>query len=716
MNQESLLITDDLRDLWLFLRRKWKLMLQITLWCVFLALLLVLILPPRYRAEMLIIVDPRKTHVTNIEDVISDLPPTSDVIRSEMDIIQSRAVIDRVIAKLGLMEDLDYAPRPSLVRSALAFIGLDSDVDESARTVEEKLSEVAEAVKKRLSVDNDGRSVSIELKYRDGDPERAARIVNAIANEYLASQLDIKYNEAQRVNAWLEKRLEALRDEVRAREKAVEDFKEANNLISSGDETVVQQQLTELNKKLSEARAERFQAEARLSSIQGLARAELETSAEVIASPLIQKLKEQEAEVRRKEAELENRYGNLHPTIKNVRNELAGIRGKINEEIKKIVDGVKNSFEVADRKVASLEKEIKELEGKTGEGNQAMVTLRQLSREAAASRSLYEGFLERSKQITEQMSMQKQDARIVAPAAVPLKPYFPNALLFLAAGAALGAVAGFIISMLLEYMDRGFRSVREIEAMFDVTGIGLTPLAESSPGMLLPDYVMQKPLSTYAEAVRSIRAAIHFADVDSPPKVIMVTSALPGEGKSFFSASLARILAMSGSRVVLIEADMRRPVMADMLKLDKKKPDLAMVLAHTAKLEEAVQRDKSGADVIISRDNNPHPQDLLGSRQMHLLVEILRLKYDMVIIDTPPVMALSDATIVAANAADATIFTVRWASTPREVVGECLSKLKSLNVKLAGVVLTQVDLDKQKDYGHGDVGSYYGLYKQYFKN
>jgi succinoglycan biosynthesis transport protein ExoP len=265
-------------------------------------------------------------------------------------------------------------------------------------------------------------------------------------------------------------------------------------------------------------------------------------------------------------------------------------------------------------------------------------------------------------------------------------------------------------------MDRGFRSIREIEEMFDIPGMGLTPIAEAAEGKLLTDYILEKPLSSYAESIRAIRAAIHFSNVDEPPKVIMVTSALPGEGKTFFSASLARILAMSGAKVVLLEADMRRPMMADMLRLDKNKPDLAMVLAHTAKFEDAIQRDASGADVIIARSNTPHPQDLLGSRQMHLLVEIMRVKYDMVIIDTPPVMALSDATIVAANAADATIFTVRWASTPREVVGECLARLKTLNVKLAGVVLTQVDLSKQKDYGHGDFGAYYGLYKQYFND
>lgn len=714
MEQQNPFMTDDLHDLWLFLRRKWKLMLQVTLGCVWIALMLALFLPPRYRAEMMIIVDPRKTHITNIEDVISDLQPTSDVIRSEVDIIQSRAVIDRAIKSLGLMEDPDYAPKPSTMEKLFSLLRISEE--ETPQSEEEKLSKVAEIVKKRLSAENDGRSVSINLAYRDENAERAARIANAIANEYLLNQLDIKYNEAQRVNAWLNKRMENLRNEVKQKEKAVEDFKAANNLIGIGDETITQQQLSELNKKLSEARAERFQAEARLNSIKGLSRAELETSPEIIGSDLIKRLKEQEAEVRRKEAELENRYGNLHPTIKNVRNELSGIRGKISEEIHKIVEGVKNTYEVADRKVASLEKEIKDLEEKTGEGNQAMVTLRQLTREAAASRSLYEGFLERSKQIAEQMSLQKQDARIVAPATTPLKPYFPNKLLFLAFGLAGGSVLGFLIAMLLEYMDRGFRSVRDIEIMFDVPGIGLTPVAEAGEGMLLPDYVLQKPLSTYAEAVRSIRAAIHFSNVDSPPKVIMVTSALPGEGKSFFSASLARIMAMSGSKVILIEADMRRPVMADMLKLDKNKPDLAMVLGHVAKLEDAVQRDDSGADVIISRDNIPHPQDMLGSRQMHLLVEVLRLKYDMVIIDTPPVMALSDATIVAANAADATLFTVRWASTPRDVVGECIARLKSLNIKIAGVILTQVDLNKQKDYGHGDFGSYYGLYKKYFND
>ncbi|MDD5585352.1 MAG: polysaccharide biosynthesis tyrosine autokinase [Alphaproteobacteria bacterium] len=714
MKQDSLLMTDDLRDLWLFLHRKWKLIIQITLGVLWVALMLALFLPARFRAETVIIIDPRKTHATNIEDVVSTLQPNSDAIRSEIDIIMSRAIIDPVIAGQDLAGDPDYRPGPSLMRKVFGYFGL--GIEDPAKIESEKLSKLANKLLKNLDAENDGRSLSIIVSYRDQVSERAAKIVNAVANEYLNNQLDVKYDAGRRVNMWLEKRMEALRNEVRAKEKAVEDFKSANNLIGSGDETVTQQQLGELNKKLSEARTERFQAEAKLKSISGIERGKLETSSVVLSSDLIQKLRQQEAEVLRKAAEFENRYGPLHPTIINARNELREIRGKIGEEIQKVSQAMKNDFDIAERKVASLESEMANLEGKTGEGNQAMVALRQLQREASASRSLYEGFMERSKQIAEQMSLQKPDARIVAPAAIPLKPYFPDLPIFLALGLALGAVIGFLVAFVLEYMDRGFRSTREIEELYGVTGIGLTPLAEVTEGVLLHDYILEKPLSSYAESVRAIRTAIHFSNVDTPPKVIMITSALPGEGKTFFSASLARVMAMSGTKVVLIEADMRRPVMADMLKLDKKKPDLAMVLAHDATYDQAIQKDKSGADVIIARDNTPHPQDLLGSKQMQLLIEIMRLKYDMVIIDTPPLMALSDATVIAAKVADTTIFTVRWATTPREVVGECLNKLKGFNVNLAGVVLTQVDLTKQKHYGHGDFGAYYGRYKHYYKD
>lgn len=719
MNQEQILMMTDVREIWLFGRRNARFIGLVTACVAAIALVLALVLPPHFVGETVVMLDPRKTQVSGIESVISHLPADNAAIRSEIDIIRSRSVIDRIIDQLGLMSDKRF--NPSLgTASWLGHFFTSSKPEDVVRQDSENRTVVANKLLKNLDVENDGRSYSISIRYQDRDPEMSARVANAFADQYLVDQLEVKYDATQRANAWLSKRLDELRGKVSQSEKAVEDYRNANHLIGvnmagGGEETITQQQLSELNIQLLQAQAERSQTEARLTAVKSLSHSQLETASIVIASPLIQQLKQQQAEVRRKVADLATRYGDRHPMMIDAKNELAGIGDKINEEIVKIVAGLQNDYDIAKGKVDSLNKELTGLTAKTGEGNQAMVTLHQLERESAADRSLYEGLLNRFKQVTEEQDLQIADARIIAHADIPLKPSFPKLWVFLALGIMLGLVAGFTVALVLEYLDRGIRSLSMAEKAFGVSGLGIVPSAATAEGQLPSDYVMKKPLSVYAESIRSIRAAIHFSNVDQPPKVIMITSSFPGEGKTMFSASFARLLAQSGSKVLLIDADMRRPRIHSILSLDKSKPDLAKVLAQEATLEEAIQRDVSGADVLIAHTRPPNPQDLVGSHQMEKLLAAARKKYDMVIVDTPPVIALTDAALIA-KMVDTTVYLARWAATPREVIGEGLKQLAKFNVKVAGLVLTQVDLQDRKRYGYDDYGFYHGQYKNYYTN
>ncbi len=714
MDQDKLFLMSDLRDVWLFARRNGSLMGAVTAGVTVFALLLALLLPPRYEGEAVVMLDQRRTQVTHVEAVVSALRPGQAAVRSEVNVIRARAVVDRVIDQLNLLQDRDF-------NASLSFGGWlrrlfsGRHPEAKARRESEDRTRVAEKLLKNLGVENDGRSVTIAITYRDRRAPRAAKIANAFADQYLVDQLEVKYDASKRANAWLARRLESLRGEVRVKEKAVEDFKIAHKLVNVGDETITEKQLTAINAQLVQARAERSQALARLEGVKGLDDARLATASVVLASGFIAQLKQQETGLRRQEADLGARYGNRHPKMIDLRNELRTVREKIREEIRKIVAGLQNDHDIADGKVRTLEKELARIEALAGAGNQAMVTLRQLQREAAAARGLYEGFLNRSKQIREQQDLQMADARIISRAAIPDKPYFPDILVFLIGGAFLGAVAGFMTAWVIETLDRGIRALGTIEQSFNLPALGLVPVAATAEGQLPTDYVLEKPLSAYAEALRSIRTAIHFSNVDHPPKVIVATSSLPGEGKTVFSASLARLLAKSGGAVLLIDADMRRPRLYSMLSLDKDKPDLARVLAGDVPLQKALQKDASGADVLIAHAKTPNPQDLLNSRQMGKLLNEARKRYDMVIIDTPPIMAVADAAH-AARHADALVFVVRWAATPRDVVDEALKQFGSFNIKVAGAVLTQVDLNRQKQYGYGDYGYYYGHYKKYYAN
>lgn len=707
----ALVAFSDLRELYLLLRRRMRLLVTITVATAFFALVLSFILPSRYSAETVIMLDPRKTRVTSME-VVSGLTPDVASVRTEVDIIQARTVVDRVIKRLDLLNDPEF--NKDLGGFFSQLFGREAPAENE---VAEQRSKIAKVLLQNLNVANDGRSYSIALSYSDKDPAVAAKVANAFADEYLVDQLEAKYDMTQRATTWLAGRLEQMRDEVQLAEKAVEDYKTKNNLVGVGEETITQQQLVAINSQLVAARAELSQAVAKLTSTEALVngKGNLEAATTVLSSPLIQSLKTQEAEVGRKAAELAGRYGDRHPTIINARAELRDIRAKISEEVQKIVQGMRNEVDIQKAKVESLDKELAGAEGRTGAGDQAMVMLRQLQREAAASRSLYEGFLNRYKQVAEQQDLQVADARIIARAEAPLKPYFPNKLLFLILGTLLGGIGGFITILLLEYFDRGFRGQTEIERVAGVSGIGMIPalkdLGDSGP----EDYVLAKPLSAYAESLRTVRTAIHFSNVDAPPKVVMVTSSVPGEGKTTFCVSMGRTLAKGGNKVLLIDADMRRPRVRSQSGATTSKPDLAQILAGEASAAAAIQKDTSGMDMIIAHTKTPNPQDLLASHQMERLLESLRPNYDLILIDTPPVMAVADAAMVA-KVADTSLYLVRWATTPREVVLQGLKLLRSFNIRLAGVVLTQVDLDQQAQYGYGDYGTYYGRYKEYYTN
>ncbi len=713
VEQDDFISSGELHKIWFFVRRNAMLIGRILLATIVVAMLIAFLSTPRYVSEAVVMMDSRKTRVTNMEAVVSNLALDTSAVRSEIDIIESRAVIDRVQKQLKLNEDPDFNSNLRGLGWLARLIPWKRNAEDAAGNENAERTLIADKLKKNLEIDNDGRSYSIVIRFRDTDPVRAAKIANAFADQYLVDQLEVKFDTSQRANEWLGKRLETLREELRISEKAVEDFRQAHNLVGADEETITKKQLNDISTQLIQARAELSQAEARQKTIANL-KQNGKTASVVMTSPLIQQLKGQLAEVRRKEADLSARYGNRHPTMINVHNELRDISAKVEEETQKILSGADSDLDIARSKVKGLEDGMAALKSQTGEGDQAMVALRQLRREADANKTLYESFLSRFKQIAEQQDFQMADARIVAKAEPALRAYYPNPVIFFALSLVLGTMLGFGVALILEYMERGFRDLNSLETHLGVAGLGIVPLIDC--GDQLPtDYVLDKPLSVYAEAIRGVRTAVHFSNVDTPPRVMMITSSLPGEGKTIFSMSFGRVMAKSGARVLLIDADMRRPRVHSVLGLDKSKPDLARILSGEVQLEDAVQRDASGMDVIIARAKTPNPHDLLASKQMERLLAVARERYDIVVVDTPPVIAVSDSAVVS-KLVDTTVYLVRWTSTPREVVMQGIKRLTDYNVKVAGVVLNQVNLEEQKQYGYGDYGYYYGKYKDYYTN
>ncbi len=726
----------DIREMLGMLRRRRALILGCMLVLTTIAVLVVFNLKPKYTADTALLLDTRKTNVIDLQAVVSGLQPEAAAVRSEIDVLRSRQLIEKVIEKLGLVGNPDFntelkgdkgdvwSSLAKFRRSALDWLAEIGVIRPPARVAltpaeqqQQTLMRLTDKLLDHLAIGNDTRSYTIKLSYTDENPELATQIVNTVADLYLVDQLEAKFDATKRANAWLSQQVAELRTQVNAAEQAVQTYRDQHKLTAADVKgtTITTQQLGELNSQLVLANADLAQKEARLRQFQeAMKKGTVEADApEVLNSPLITQLRAQETEVVRKEADLSASFGPRHPAIINVRAELRDVRRQIAQEINKIVGNLAQDVQVARIRVQSLQQNLAELQKNASKSNDATVKLHELEREAQASRALYESFLTRFKETSQEEDIQQPDARVIARADVPVDPSFPNKKLFIALALLGSALIGIVIAVIAERLDNGFRAAEQVESMTGVVGLGMIPMISGRGLLRKPeDTVLRQPSSAFAESIRSVRTAILYANVDKPPRVLLVTSAVPEEGKSLISVSLARSAAKAGQKVLLIDADLRRPKIAAMLK-GRSDATLPELFAGKIAPEEVLNRDaESGVDFICAHAGMPNPQDLLGSQHMRDFVRSISQHYDMVVIDSPPVLAASDS-LVLSRIVDATIFIVRWEKTPRQVVLGALKQIQTVGGQIAGVVLSRVNVRKHARFGYGDHGYYYGTYKEY---
>lgn len=718
----------EVRELFRILnRRKWHL-LGITFLVCALAGLWLLQAIPEYRSSASVLLDTRKARVTNTTDVLSSGAVDIPAIQTEIEVIRSSALLGRVVDKLRLDQDSEFgATDPNffeaMVRDALSAIARAFPADlvhARARGVDNRQrSKAITALARNLSTAVRGRSFVITLSVNSIDPRKAQRIVEAITDFYIVDQLQAKLDANKRATEFFNERLDELKRGVEVAERAVASFREKSGLTIGKDATIASQSLSELNSQLVQARAQRADRESRLIALQQAARnpATLGGVTEVLANPLISSLRAQEAEVARRVGDLGQRYGDSHPRILQARAEQGQIQGRISQEVAKIISSVQGDAEAARAKEAELQAQVDALERKAGGLGQNEVELRQLEREAQSSRAVYEDFLKRSKEVKEQQDIQQPDARVLTPASLPSSQSYPRYALTLIGALVLGLTLGVAAILLLERLDGGFRTGHQIENMTGRPLIGMIPgLSRSALGRLVPArFASEKPMSAYAEALRSCYTAMTLGTLDNPPKVVMVTSSLPGEGKSTFVCSLAALVAVANSdkRILVVDCDLRRSSVTDTLVVPRLTGTIDEYLAGTRSLDDVVGKDpQSGVYYISARSNTPNSAEILSSKAMEAFIKALSGQFDLIFFDTPPVMAVADA-LIAAKLSDYVIFLVRWEKTPRELAVNALRLFRNLPKRI-GVVLSQVDVRRHSRYGYGDYGYYYSKYKDYY--
>lgn len=720
----------DVRELLRMLnRRKWQMLGVTALACAVTGLILSQI-TPQYRATALVMLDTRKAKVTNTADVLSGIAADTPAIQTEIEVLRSVSLLGRVVDKLHLEKDPEYgAMQPGAVRRLLRELRAQYDAMVDSNGVLQgspvvgsgPRSRAIAALQSNLVIASRGRSYVISIALDSADGAKARKIVDAITDFYLVDQLQAKLDANKRATEFFNERLEELRRAVEVAERAAATYREKAGLTIGKDSTIASQSLSELNSQLIQARSQRADRESRLIALQQAARtpATLGGVSEVLANPLISSLRAQEAEVARRVGDLNQRYGEGHPRMLQTRAEQGQIQGRIAQEVAKILSSLQGDVEAARSKEVELQAHVTALETKAGGLGQSEVELRQLEREAQSSRAVYEDFLKRFKELREQQDIQQADSRVLSPADVSLGPVYPRYTLTLVLALVGGLALGGVTIGVIERLDGGFRTGDQIERYTGRALVGMIPgLSRITLSGLSPArFVVEKPASAYAESLRSALTAVTLGSLDRPPKVIMVTSSLPGEGKSTFVCSLGGLMARSNSekRVVVVDCDLRRSSLLATLGVPKTGGTLDEYLSGAKTIEEIIGRDeKSGLYYVPARSDTPNSAEILDSKAMGTFIGGLSEQFDMIFLDTPPLMAVTDARI-AAKLADYVIFLVRWEQTARELAVNALKLLRDVN-KNVGVVLAQVNVRRHARYGYGDYGSYYAKYRNYYTN
>jgi len=706
------------------LHRLWRqkgVIVAATLLCAGIAVIGARSLPTYYIAEARVLVGVPVLRVLNIEAVMADISPDAERIQNESFIVQSRDVARDVIGKLKLAKDPEFNPllRPDPIWRKLLDIrnylpagwlgeeaGQESVEDPAAEAqFEENL--VIDTLLGRIDVSTLGRSHVLSIQAKALEPERAADIANAFANAYLARQRLEKVEANNEAEKFLTDRIASLREQVEKSDRAVENYRRQNGLYKGASVGVTTQQLTELNTQLIVAQTAMAEAEARLGEAQGLRTAGVagESVPEVLNSPLIQSLKQQQVEAERRLADLSSSYGPQHPRVLSVRAEISGIRGKLKLEVAHIIDGLRHEARTATARYEALRQNFDRLKSRIAGVNEKSIQLDALEREATVNHNLLDQMMGRAKETFGQDQLQRPNGRLISEAAPPLWPGFPPKSLIVLLGALGGGLIGVIIALLRDSADHSFRRGDQVEFH---TGLPVLALIPQLKGRMTPlAHVMRHPISPYSEALRKLYIGLELSEAAVSPKTVLFASAVPGEGKSILVASLGRLLASQGRRILLIDCDWRSPRLHRLFQCSNRHGLADLIAGGEETLEGAVITDTlSGVDVIPAGQFTAQSMRNLSGERMRQLIHVLSGRYDMILLDSAPVLVGAEV-LTLARMVDKVALTAHWGHTRRETVCEALKSLVDVQADLAGVVLTRVDPKGYRKYAYGHLSYEY---------
>lgn len=670
-------------------RRRWPLIAGTTALFTAVGVAVTWWVPTLYNAEAVVLLDMRNVQVSDIKAAVPARPFDVAMVRGEIEVLNSRTLAEKVVEKLHLTERPDFA-------------GIGAPVQHSG-DVAQRLQHAIGNLLGRLAVRNDGHSSVLKIDCTAATPQLAAEIANAYADVYLEHQIAAKNEATRHATEWLESQIAAVREQISDTEQRLSRYREEHGITSTRGTTVTAQELADINSQLITAHGDRVQKEAALRYAKQVldSPSGAEVAGQVLASSLIQRLREQEADLLRRMAELSTRYRPAHPTMLRIAAEIDDLHRKLADEASRVVRAMGDEASAARTREETLKANLAELSRSVARQESTDIQLRELEREGDASRALYDSLLTRFKQTSAQQDLQQPDAQIVSRAEPAASRSVPDKRRLFIMSPFLSAVLGVLLTLFMEFVDSTFRHSDEIEELAGLPVLGMLPAIERQPSN---DGKRKEADAILSEALRDIRSGLRQSLTGAPLGVMLVTSSAQDEGKTYFSVELGRSVVRAGLRCLVIDCHFQRPGLDKLLS-----PAPAKGMPVPAQYPQ-IQIDNNSALHYVPA---PAPeqrrlfrsQDLFESVEMGNYIRRMRSHYHLIILDAPPVQAVVDL-VALSRLADTAVFLVRWGRTPRQAALNALRVLTLRGVNLAGVVLSRVDLRRYASYGSGDYARY----------
>ncbi|MCX8998428.1 polysaccharide biosynthesis tyrosine autokinase [Rhizobiaceae bacterium BDR2-2] len=739
----------DLEALLAVVYRQWRVVAVCVVAAILVGLGFLLTSVPRYQATASLLIDRANTEVVQQLTPVGPTGEDEGNVLSQLEILTSQTIALAVVDKLNLLENPVFnANDSSLVSTVIgtvrslvnvgAWFSSGDDAEDSL-AVDDRRQQAAAQLLKNLSVSRVGRTYVLAVSYESTSPQFSADVANAIASEYLVDKLNSKYEATRRASDWLVDRIAELRQRALETDFAVQKFRADNGLIQTGTSgnLISDQQLSELNSALIVAQSDTARARARLVRIEQILQSDDSEAivTDILDNTVANELRKKFLEASKSEAEISARFGSDHAQAVKLRGEMQEYRRLMFEEVSRIAQSYKSDLEVAEARERSLRESVGQASNVSTTAGATQVQLRELQREADTYRNLYQTFLQRYQEAVQQQSFPVTDARILSNATPPERPSKPKKPLILAIFAVLGAAAGGGLGAFREFRDRFFRTGDQVRGVLGLEFLGNAPIIENTPNLgkaadTAPgkrsivklnsgsNYVVDHPLSSFAETLRSTRLAIDFGIQGKNSRIIGVVSALPGEGKSTISINLAELLASQGARTVLIDADIRNPGATRAIGRHAEAGLLEVLLESRDYQNLLLYNDRTGLAFLptIVKQRIPHSSEVLMSVAMRKLLGELSGNFDYIIIDLPPLGPVIDARAMA-SFIDGFVFVAEWGKTARRAVRQTLDSEPLIKAKSLGVILNKVDqkkLNLYKTYGSSEY--YYSRYSQYYQD